>query len=295
MNGILSDLRFGLRMLLRSPGLSAVALITLGRASARTQRCLHWIPAAMIRVGYRYCDGFERSCTVVQLLGRLNSDTSPDDARAEVKALAGQLEASFPQTNKDLSVGLIPARGSFPADQAVHGPTIALLLACVGIVLVIACANVAALLHARGMKRQREVAVRVALGASRPRIVRQFLVESALLGIGGGVIALLVAAWLKDVAGAFFTTDYAGRPLVFSVARDDRRSQPHHEAELNFERRTSNVYLFVKRSPRMRPACIRKPSTFPEGSREISNCHVPLMNVSRASGSSGRGDTAGPL
>ena len=179
-----------------------------------------WIPSAMFRVGYRYCDAFQRSCTVVQMLGRLKKERTIAAAQRELDVLAGGLEAAYPAENKGLGVRALPARGSYPAQQAEADRPVKVLLVTVGVVLLIACANLAALLLARGMHRRKEIAIRLALGASRGRLIRQLLAESLVLALAGGALGLIVASWLKEYLLGFYATDYAGRALNFSLAID---------------------------------------------------------------------------
>jgi predicted permease len=179
-----------------------------------------WIPSAMFRVGYRYCDAFERRCTVVQMLGRLNVDRTIVSAQRELDVLAHRLEAAYPADNKGLGVRALPARGSYPAQQAEAERPVRVLVVTVSLVLLIACANLAALLLARGMHRRREIAIRLALGASRRRLIRQLLVESLVLSLAGGALGLIVAFWIKEYLWTFYGTDYAGRALNFSLTID---------------------------------------------------------------------------
>ena len=137
-----------------------------------------------------------RKARYLDVVGRLKPGASFAQANAEAAALGEELARQYPQADAGTTLRVATYR-QFAAENM--GPVLALLMAAVGFVLLIVCANVANLLLARGAGRQREIALRFALGATRGRIVRQLLTESVILaGLGGGV-GYLLAAWGRDL------------------------------------------------------------------------------------------------
>jgi len=140
------------------------------------------------------------------VVGRLRPGVSAARAQAELDLISGQLASEYPATNGRMSAQVIPLRTHLAGGLRDLLP---FLLGAAVILLAVACANVASLLLARGTAREREFAVRQALGASRLRLVRQMLVESLVLAAAGGAIGLLAARWMLDVVGRLRPADIA--------------------------------------------------------------------------------------
>jgi putative ABC transport system permease protein len=129
-------------------------------------------------------------------IGRLNTGVDLKRAQTQISAINARLANQFNDTNKGWDVRLWPLHERLVREIK---PSLLALLGAVGLVLLIACANVANLLLARGAARQKEIAIRAAMGASRTRVLRQMLTESILLSVIGGIAGLLLSIWLTDV------------------------------------------------------------------------------------------------
>jgi putative ABC transport system permease protein len=140
----------------------------------------------------------ERDADSFKLLGRLKPGVAPQAAQAEMSMISQRLAQQYPGENRKTRVAP-KSNASFINLDAKQLPLIVPVLIAFGLVLLIACANVANLLLARAAMRQKEIGVRLALGASRLRIIRQLLTESALISVIGGMAGLLAASWLLRI------------------------------------------------------------------------------------------------
>ena len=158
-----------------------------------------WIPIAMANemgsgptLTYRGC----RDLT--STLVRLKPGVTLDQASAEVSALAARLAAAYPATNRGVDAVVVPVRAGHLGAQGILLKPLQILMALCALLLLIVCANVANLLLARAVSRQKEFAIRLAFGAPRHRLARQLLTETLLLAVGGAAVGILLLLWMNQ-------------------------------------------------------------------------------------------------
>jgi predicted permease len=176
-----------------------------------------WVP-----LGFLDYERDSRTIRMFNVIGRLGPGATIEAARAEMATVAAGVAAREPATHEGWGAWIEPASNSLVNASS----ALPLLLGAVGLVLLIACANVASLLLARGAERERDLAVRAALGAGRGRLARELLAEALVLAAVGGALGLLLSGWIVDLVRAldpeglpgWHTVRVDGRALAFTAA-----------------------------------------------------------------------------
>ena len=189
-----------------------------------------WIPISMrdqMLAGVQKQFLYDRGFRMTAMVARLKPGVGLKQAQIAVKALAVDLEKEFPKQNGGRGEMLVPINETAipPQLHGVFAKAGALMMLIVGLVLLIACANVANLLLARTTQRQREIAVRLAMGAGRMRLIRQLLTESLMLALLGGGFGVLLGFWGKSVLSSLLPPGLArnlnlrldGRVLIYTL------------------------------------------------------------------------------
>jgi len=178
-----------------------------------TEPASQWEPELFVPLRFRPV-GENRSSSSVHVLARLKPGVTLEQAQAEASIVAVRLASQYPQSNTDRGMRLVPLHEALVGQVR---PALLMLFGAVSFVLLIACANVANLLLARAVSRRREIAVRFVLGASRFRLLRQFLTESLLLCGLGGMSGVLVAAWVLNLLTAILPENF---PRIVEIKID---------------------------------------------------------------------------
>ena len=143
-----------------------------------------------------------RNARNLDVMARLKHGVTLRQAQAGMNVVASRLAQTYPESNRNFQISLYTAGNGRPAFRAMLKPVTQILLGVVALVLLITCANVANLLLARAAHRRKEVAIRISLGATRTRLIRQLLTESILLAVAGGLAGLILNFWLVNLLTA---------------------------------------------------------------------------------------------
>jgi predicted permease len=180
-----------------------------------------WLPLMMAHLG-RYDCIIEVPCRTGEALARLAPGASLSQARARVKTLERPMSALSFRNDSVRRLTVEPANGLRAVERADYLRLARLLAGVALLILVIACTNLSGLLIARGASREREMALRVSLGASRARLTRQLLTESLVIAVAGGLLGVGLSMWASRELMGFFVSDDEGFHHFFNLALDAR-------------------------------------------------------------------------
>jgi predicted permease len=179
-----------------------------------------FVPNMMAHIAAPGLDMLSRNSARLDLIGRLKPGRTLEEAGAEMRGLASQLEAAYSESRDSAGLSLSSLKGIHPEARPGAARFAQLLAATVTCLLVIACANLAGLLLARNTTRHKEIAMRLALGAGRGRIVRQLLFESVLISVCGGIVGLLFASWGNALLASYYGTQIDGVRHSYALTID---------------------------------------------------------------------------
>ncbi len=181
-----------------------------------------WIPVSMDRDVWGFSRPDYRGVFWLNVLGKLRPGVTTNQAQAELNLLMRGIAERFPEDHRDSpnEISLDPLwRSPFGINGYLY-KILPMLLGLAGVLLLLACANVASLLLVRAVGRRREIAIRLGMGAARERIIRQFVIESLLLGLLGGTAAIAITVWTSRSIVAFFPP--SSLPLTHNEHIDQR-------------------------------------------------------------------------
>ena len=181
----------------------------------------YWVPVMMAKViepDSRYLD--QRDSNNLFMIGRMKPSVTPAQVKASLDAITLQLGKEYPAENEGRGITLSRPGLFIPSIRDASITFAGVLMVIVGLVLLLACVNLANLQLARATSRRKEIAIRLAVGASRGRLIRQLLTEGVLLSLAGGALGLMLAAWINWLVGGIkLPLDVA---LVFDLPLDWR-------------------------------------------------------------------------
>lgn len=199
-------------------GFTIVGVVPTGfRGTMSALRCDFWAPLVMHEEVANFGSLTGRGDRWLHTQARLRPGVSRAAAQAAVDRVAAQLAAAYPDSNREIGLRVLPVWKAPYGGQALLLPVLTILFAVSMGVLLIVAANVANLLLARATVRQKEIAIRLALGAGRVRLIRQLLTESLVLASAGGVLGVVLAHWATTLFRAFMPNTYLPIGYTFAV------------------------------------------------------------------------------